>query len=148
VIRLEIGASRSRPGSVAAAVALYFQSMAFGNLGPATRTVRRRILERFRETHGNDRFALLERKHVEALVAEKLATPFAAKHFLNALRAVIGFAISAGLRDDDPTQGVRVKVRDTGGYRTWTEEEIARFESAHPVLDWFAATPLTRVLSS
>jgi hypothetical protein len=34
--RVEIGASRSRPGSVAAAVALYFGSMAFGSLAPST----------------------------------------------------------------------------------------------------------------
>jgi integrase len=43
-------------------------------------------------------------------------------------------AIPAGLRDDDPTLGIRnVKVRATGGFRTWTEEEIAQFEVAHPV---------------
>jgi integrase len=87
----------------------------------------------FREAHGKDRFALLERKHVEAMVAEKLATPFAATHFLNALRAVIAVAIVAGLRDDDPTHGVRVKARSTGGYRTWIEEEIAQFEAVHPI---------------
>jgi hypothetical protein len=33
--RIEIGASRSKPGSVAAAVALYFGSIAFGNLAPS-----------------------------------------------------------------------------------------------------------------
>jgi hypothetical protein len=43
-------------------------------------------------------------------------------------------AIPAGLRDDDPTVGIRnVKLRATGGFRTWTEEEIAQFEEAHPI---------------
>jgi hypothetical protein len=33
-----------------------------------------------------------------------------------------------------PTLGIRnVKVRATGGFRTWTEDEIAQFEVAHPV---------------
>jgi hypothetical protein len=42
-------------------------------------------------------------------------------------------AIPAGLRDDDPTLGIRnVKVRATGGFHTWTEEEIAQFEVEVP----------------
>ena len=64
--RLEIGAARTRPGSVAAAVALYFASIAFGNLAPCTKRTRRYILERFRECHGEKSFTGLERKHVEA----------------------------------------------------------------------------------
>ena len=131
--RIEIGAARTKPGTVAAAVALYFQSMAFGNLAPGTQRDRRRVLEHFREAHGDDRFALLERKHVDAMLLEKSATPHAARAFIKALRAVAGVAIMAGLRDGDPTQGVRVKARDTGGFRTWTEEEIAQFEAAHPI---------------
>lgn len=50
--RIEIGVSRSTPGSVAAAVALYYQSVSFGSLGPATQQVRRRILNQFREGIG------------------------------------------------------------------------------------------------
>jgi integrase len=130
---IEIGASRSKPGSVAAAVALYFQSMAFGNLAPGTQRDRRRILEHFREAHGDDRFALLERQHVDAMLLEKIATPHAARAFIKALRGMIAVAIMAGLRDDDPTLGIRVKARKTDGFRTWTEDEIAQFEAAHPI---------------
>ena len=128
-----IGASRNKPGSVTAAVSLYFQSLAFGNLAPGTQRDRRRILEHFREAHGDDRFALLERKHVDALLLEKGATPHAARHFLDALRGVITVAIVAGLRDDDPTQGARVKASKTDGFRTWGEDEIAQFEAVHPI---------------
>ena len=131
--RIEIGASRNKPGSVTAAVSLYFQSLAFGNLAPGTQRDRRRILEHFREAHGDDRFALLERKHVDALLLEKGATPHAARHFLDALRGVITVAIVAGLRDDDPTQGARVKASKTDGFRTWGEDEIAQFEAVHPI---------------
>jgi integrase len=127
--RIEIGASRTKPGSVAAAVALYFGSMAFGNLGPSTQSVRRRILERFREAYGERLFKGLERPHIEAMLAGKIATPHAARHFLNALRAVTGVAITANLRNDDPTAGIRVKVRDTGGFRTWTDDELASIRS-------------------
>ena len=45
----EFGSSRSRPGTVAAAVAGYFASSAFASLAESTRKDRRRILERFRD---------------------------------------------------------------------------------------------------
>jgi phage terminase small subunit len=58
--RLEIGASHSRPGSVAAAVALYLGSMDFGGLARETQRDRRAILERFREDYGERSFKGLE----------------------------------------------------------------------------------------
>ena len=68
------------------------------------------------------------------MLAKKNAAPHATRNFLKALRGLMATAIPAGLRDDDPTLGIRnVKVRATGGFRTWTEEEIAQFEVAHPV---------------
>jgi len=132
--RLEIGASRSEPGSVAAAVALYYQSIAFGSLSPSTKQVRRCILERFREDWGGgNRLATLRPQKVAELVAEKMAHPHAAKHFLNALRAMISVAILAGLRSDDPTVGVNIKAPSSGGFRTWTDDEVEQFEAAHPI---------------
>jgi hypothetical protein len=131
--RIEVGTARSKPGSVAAAVAVYFGSMAFGNLAPETKRTQRYILERFREVHGEKSFRRFERKHIEAMLAEKITTPHAARSFLKVLRAVIAIAIAAGLRDDDPTIGIRnIKLRATGGFRTWAEEDIAQFEAAHP----------------
>jgi hypothetical protein len=69
--RIEIGISRSKPGSVAAAVALYYQSISFGSLGLATQQVRRRILNRFRDDWGENRLATLEPRRVAELVAIK-----------------------------------------------------------------------------
>jgi integrase len=130
----QTGIGRSKPGSVAMAVALYFQSIAFGNLNVTTQRVRRRILERFREEYGELSFKTLTRAHVETMLAAKAATPHAARHFRNALRAVAAVAIVAGLRDDDPTAGVtNVKVRPSEGFRTWDETEIAQFEARHPI---------------
>jgi integrase len=134
--RIDVGASRTKPGSVAAAVASYLSSAAFGNLATGTKLGMRRILEHFREAHGEKSFAdtVFQRRHVEAILALKAGTPHAARNFLRALRAVIGVAITAGLRDGDPTLGVRnVKLRATGGFHTWTEDEIAQFEAAHPI---------------
>jgi len=62
----EFGSSRSRPGTVAAAVAGYFASSAFASLAESTRKDRRRILERFRDHNGGNAIAALTRRDVEA----------------------------------------------------------------------------------
>ena len=51
--RVEIGARRTKPGTVASAVAGYFGSSAFASLAETTRRTRRQILERFRAEHGD-----------------------------------------------------------------------------------------------
>jgi integrase len=131
--RVEIGASRSKPGTIAALTAAYLASIAFGQLADETRRTRRNILERFRAEHGDKRVATLQRMHVERMVGTKAATPAAARNFLNTLRAMMQFAVEIGIRHDDPTLGVkRIKIR-TEGYRTWSEEDIAAFEAAHPI---------------
>jgi integrase len=130
---IEIGVKRSPVGSVAATVGLYLGSTAFANLAAETQRTRRNILERFREEHGEKRIAAIERKHVQAMVTAKGKTPSAARNFLNTLRAMIAFAIDAGIRADDPTIGVKRPKIKTDGYRTWSEDDIAAFEATHPL---------------
>jgi integrase len=52
---------------------------------------------------------------------------------LNTLRAMFRWAAAEGRVPDDPTLGVtRAKVKTTG-YKTWSEDQIARFEGKYPV---------------
>jgi len=46
---------------------------------------------------------------------------------------MIAVAMTAGLRHDDPTLGIRVKLRASIGYKTWPEDAIAQFEARHPI---------------
>src|SRR5215469_1614101 len=131
--RPELGASRSRPGTVAAVVAGYFSSAVFGALAESSRHTRRQILERFRAEHGDKGIASLGRIYVERLVGAKASTPGAALNFLVALRALMRHAILVGLRDDDPTAGVRAPKFRSAGFYTWSEEDIAAFEARHPI---------------
>ena len=80
--RIDIGASRTKPGTINALVVSYFNSMAFQTLAPETRRTRRNILERFRAEHGDKRSALLKREHVNGMFAKKVATRFAARNWL------------------------------------------------------------------
>jgi hypothetical protein len=131
----EIGAARCKPGSVATAVATYFGSHEFGHLADATKYDRRRILERFREDHGEKNFAGLAREHIEIMLDEKAAKPYAARSFLKALRHLTKVAIRSKLRADDPTIGISMEVSktETDGFQTWTEDNIAKFEAAYPI---------------
>jgi integrase len=131
--RLEIGARRTKPGTVAAAVAGYFGSAIFANLAESTRRTRRQILERFRAEYGDKAIATLGKTHVERMVNAKAATPGAALNFLGALRALMRHAITVGLRADDPTVGIRGPKFKSAGFYTWTEADIAAFEAKHPV---------------
>jgi len=131
--RVEIGASRTKPGSVAAAVVSYFNSWAFRNLADETRRTRKNILERFREQHGDKRIALLQADHIKVMVAAKAGTPQAANNFLKTVRALMQHCIVAGMRIDDPTHGIRGAKIKTDGYRTWTEADIEAFEARHAV---------------
>src|SRR5262249_15057299 len=73
----------------------------------------------------------LQRAHVAAIVGKK--PPFAARNWLKVLRGLMSFAVNAGLRKDDPTQGVKLPKAKAGEIHTWTEAEIAQFEAWHPV---------------
>jgi len=126
----DIGAARTIAGSVNAMVVGYLSSATFGQLAPASQWQYRRILEELRRKHGDRSIATLERRHVALMLDAKTATPAAARDLLRCLRLLVQHAIKLGIRQDDPTNGVRVKMPKTEGFRTWTEEDIAAFEAA------------------
>jgi integrase len=105
--------------------------VAWADLKPSTKTQRRNIIDRFREEHGTKQVANLSHEHIKAMVEKKL--PAAGRHFRNALRALMVIAIDAGYVRQDPTIGISVRRSSGGGYHTWTEDEIATFEAAHPI---------------
>src|SRR5260370_17355718 len=94
--RIQIGARRTRPGTVAAAVAGYFGSHEFVSLAETTRRTRHQILEQFRAKHGDKGVATLGRTHVQHMLNATLPTPAAALNFLVALRALMRHAVAGG----------------------------------------------------
>jgi integrase len=129
--RPEIGAGRTKPGTVNAAIVGYYSSEAFRALAPGTQKLQRSILERFRAEHGDKRVALLPREFVIRALGKR--RPSVARNWLKTLRALLRFAIAEGFRADDPTQGVKPPRIKTDGIHTWTEDEIARYEARHPI---------------
>ena len=142
----DIGSGRTVAGTVNALVKAYLDPLSsspFKTGASETKRTRRNILENFAEAHGDKplfrtdhtgrRTMLLAREHVQRMVNEKAGTPFAQRNFLNTLRAMFKWAVKEGRIPDDPTLGVtREKVKTTG-YKTWSEDHVARFEAAHPI---------------
>jgi integrase len=130
---IQIGASRVKAGSIAVVVGTYLASAEFAGLADETRRTRRNIMERLREAHGDKPAALIEHKHVQAMVDAKAATPSAARNLLAVIRIIMQAAIKAGIRADDPTLGVKHAKIKKKGHRTWEEDDIARYEAHHPI---------------
>lgn len=127
----EIGKERSVPGTVGAAIAAYYQHTSFLALAPSTKKMRRAILERFRNEHGDKRLGLMARTHVARILGSK--KPFAARNWLKTLRGLMEFAVEIGLRRDNPTTGIEPAKAREGRIHTWTEAEIGQFEQCHPI---------------
>ena len=130
--RTAIGAGRVKPGSVAAVIAEYLDSQTFFTSKSAgTQRMRRGILERFRAAYGERPMALLPAEWIEALLDAK--PPHAARSWLMTLRSLCQFAIKRGCLRADPTRDIKLRAIKGDGFHTWTEDEIAQFESHHPV---------------
>jgi integrase len=131
--RPEIGASRTKPGSVSALVVKFYRSAEWAGLASSTQVTYGRILERFRAEYGDKPVASLQREHVRAILAKKAATPQAANNLRKLIRLLMRFAVEEGSRRDDPTMGVAAIRTRSDGFHTWTEDEIATFEDQWPI---------------
>src|SRR5262245_24043503 len=126
-----IGATRSKPGSVAAAVASYYASSAFRDLAPPTQAARRSALEPFRRQHGDKSIGTMPKRFIEAM--PDTMTPATAPGWRKALRALMQHCVKLALVRADPTCGIRLWPIRSEGHHTRSEEEIAQFEARHPI---------------
>ncbi len=128
-----IGADRTKPGTINEAIIRYLASETFrSGFAPSTKAMRRAVLERFRAEHGDKRIAMLQPKHVSDLF-DKLK-PFAQRNMLKTLRGLMAFAVKERLLHADPTAGYKpARIRDTGGFTVWSDDDIKAFENRHAI---------------
>jgi integrase len=131
--RPQIGASRTRAGSISAMIAGYLGSAAFAKLELSSQGQYRRILEGLRANYGDMSMAALQRKHVMDMLDDRKEHPSAARDFLRCLRLVIVYALDQGVCRDDPTIRLRVEMPHSDGFHSWSEEEIEKFRAFHLV---------------
>jgi enterobacteria phage integrase len=121
--------SRGTPGTFDHLVELYLRSSDYARLAPSTRNAYRLAIDRLirDERIGHRRVDQLRREHVSHMLAKRAETPGAANDALKKMRILVRFAIDNGLRKDDPT--LRLKPFAEGELHTWSDEEIARYET-------------------
>jgi integrase len=129
----QIGASRSKPGTMRALAASYLGSPAFLALRASSQRAYRSTIDAFIAEHGDRRAAELQREHVVRLISARADRPGAANHLRKILRLLMQHAVEIGLRADDPTVSVKAVKTKSSGYHSWEEHEIARFEACHAV---------------
>jgi integrase len=126
----ELGASRTKVGTVNAALVSYYQASAFKDgLAESSQKMRRNILERFREEHGDKRIALIHKKAIQAILNKK--TPAAALNLRKALRGFIDHCLSLDMLTVDPLAGVKLVQIKSNGHHPWEPEECRQFEARH-----------------
>lgn len=137
---LQIGASRVAQGTFRALGVSYFNSVRFRSLKPSTQSIYRNAIERLCETLDKDgrklggkSAATMQREHVVRLMATKAEKPEAANLLRKVLRAMMTHAVDNGLRADDPTRDVKAIRVKNDGFHSWTDAEIAQFETHHAI---------------
>ena len=130
--RIEIGASRTNPGTINALVVTYYKSDGWHALAADTQKTRLRIIEKFRAQHGDKRVALLRREHILKMLGA-IGKPSAKRHWLKAIRGLLRSAVP-GMRRDDPTEGIaNIKLPKSKGHHTWTDDEIDQYRAHWPL---------------
>ncbi|CCE11551.1 putative Phage integrase family protein [Bradyrhizobium sp. STM 3843] len=128
-----IGASRTMPGTVNAALVKYYSSDEFKNMTKDVRQQNRGYLEKWRATRGDKKLRGWKHEHVQGFIG-KLTTPYAQRNNLRALRHFARWAKRERLLDVDPTTDIeKAKIVKTGGFRVWTEAEFKTYVAKHPI---------------
>ena len=128
-----VGAGRTIPGSFNALCVSYYRSPEFRGLKASTQAVRRNIIERFRNEHGDKPVRLLGRSHIKDIIGDKAETPEAANNLLKVLRVLLSYAVEIEMIASNPALGIKRYKNRGDGHHTWTETEIAQFEAIHAV---------------
>lgn len=122
-------------GTLAWLVARYRETTAWQGLSVATRRQRENIFIHVLESAGTQPFTRIDRAKIEAGRERRAATPFQARHFLDAMRGLFRWARGAGLVRADPTAEVAnpAKPKGSSGFRPWNEEDVASYQGRWPL---------------
>lgn len=138
------GPKMSTKGTLRWLCELYYQSAEYKQLDQRTRQVRKLIIESmWAEPIKPGSGKLFEDiplsafgpKAVRVLRDRKAEAPEAANGRVKALRAIFGWAIKKDveLALPNPARDVDYFKSGSDGFHSWTEDEIAKFETRHPI---------------
>lgn len=129
----EIGASKTKPGTINAAIVAFLQSATYQGIRDSSKKSKRLIIQKIREAHGDKRIALLERRHIQNILNDMSDRPHAANRWLSVFRQILEHAVILGMIRANPTQGVKGYSKKTDGWLAWTEVNITQFKDTHAI---------------
>jgi integrase len=129
--RANIGASRTKPGTLNALAVAYYRSPGFTGQRAVTQATYRRIIEKFRLEYGSGLIADLRRDHLKSIIGSMADRPAAANRLLILIRIMLELALDNGWIAANPARGVKGFSKKTEGFHSWTDAEISAFEQRH-----------------
>ena len=108
----------------------YRDSTAWAKLSQATRRQRERVLSSALKTAGKTSLSRIDCWTIERGIERR--NPYAARHFLQAMRGLFQWAVKAKLASNDPTAELKVILPATEGHPVWTEDDCRAFEARWP----------------
>lgn len=125
------GLDRVIPGTIGALIVQWYASADWQRPNAKTRHSFRLVIERFREAMDDVPLRQFNYRYASAVMANMSDRPEAA----NKLRKLLARAWDEGMRlemvDKNPWRLVK-PFKVSGGFHTWTEDEIATFKAAYP----------------
>ena len=141
--RITCGESRTIPRSVSDLCVRYYASTNFSGGGIADQRRRKAVIEKFRAEVGDDLVANFRWDHIEAVLnrkkiittdarARKSGGPAAARTLRKQLMRLFAYAVRLGWISSNPVEQTdAVAVPKTGGFYTWTEDDIEQYRAHH-----------------
>ena len=116
----ETGETRTVPGTINALCSLLLRSTEWTLLAADTRDGRRRIVEKFRLTHGRKRVDLLSEPHLVKIMSD-IASPSSRRSWLKAIKHLLAHAVPTMIKMNPAAGIAHVNCRRrTGITRGWT----------------------------
>jgi integrase len=120
------------PGTIGGLIVSYYKSAEFAALRETSKVGYRSRIEAIREKHAHRTLAGMSREGIVTKILQPYADrPGQRLAILKMLRVLIRHAIEVGWLKHDPSLGI--KRPKTQEIRSWTEDEIARFEKRWPI---------------
>jgi len=145
-VKLQVGATRIKPGTLGDLTSQYYQSARFRGLKPQTQANYRRIIDSFQSMTFPDGTPFrdapvrgLKRRHLLIILDGKTDVPGAAYSMLKRLKTLFDFAIEREFRTDNPAALIRPPK--INGFRALEDADIDLY-----LKHWPAGSPQRRAI--
>jgi integrase len=129
------GESKTVQGTLNALIVSYYSSSLWQALKPSTQTTYRNTLELMRGEYGDRPVAMIERKHIRAIIEKKAQTPAAANRWLSLMVTLLELALDLewpGVKSN-PARAVKKVRYKQKGFHSWSDQEVDLFREHWPL---------------